>query len=907
MITFKWFNKSGGTQLFNIKDGVTYIDNFNEELDSATVVLMWQSKLNFEPFDIVELALPIGTKTMIINDFVENKLDIDDDNSYQYTINLMSKTKELERVTLPNISYTKDKTEGAYHWKVWNLCNMLINDYSPKLIYSGAFDKKYSNALSDNILNTECPDLQMSKPTLRSALDRTLSVVNGISILNGNNQVNWLNLNKRGNPINITEEYNYQPENQSSNDYASETENNYNNVVPNYINNIKNDTISADLIGFRTESMIVSDNNAELIVNNPIYDLKELRWCGSIRLNYEPIVNIHAVVNYDGTNYDCTVDFDTIYYEIDIIDYVVEEQDYNILDYETKKSRAYYSRGGNKIQGLLNYKKSPFQIEDYITLKRIISNIMYNNGFQLFYGEMKDTIVNNLITHLPSGTVYDESLIRSISIQNAGGNKLADASFSLDSDDSLRKKSMFKIKYESQNENIRMKSGKYLRETHQDNIIIDNPGEAFVDIKRQGELFNQKCNRLGNRVKDINARFSDTSNIPELSDYLDDKVLIRREFQFYDDYILFRGVLTENYVNINYFTGINARKRTWNLVSAGEAFDKELLDKWYCEFNFTYIDEIAGTASFVKQYLANDLLQVFVYNNNPIASYAVLGNQWTDSGDQYVNWVDLDLTTYISGNSLIFNCKTEDNYSTGINITDPDGTGGMIEQYVKYVHPNGTAENFTISLFNQNLRTGYQFYNKLEPGTRIVGDTSNLFSAYIDLSYMKPRRNFAYLQGALNDIGIYQYQFVNHKDSREKLGFNIQFEFCSATPDIIIGEAFMERQQLVNTANRNDTLVIWWSTQKYKITEKYLRTTNSYQCSGNISIAARNNLVSTMDLNISSDLSQENVQSFAICDSNNRLILAVNTTNKTGFKIYLNMLRTRDRRNYVGTDLKNWN
>ena len=69
-VTLKWINKdgiSGGKFLANLKDGVTYTDNFNEELDSATVILTFQNKIDFEPFDIVELTLPgLGTQTMLI-------------------------------------------------------------------------------------------------------------------------------------------------------------------------------------------------------------------------------------------------------------------------------------------------------------------------------------------------------------------------------------------------------------------------------------------------------------------------------------------------------------------------------------------------------------------------------------------------------------------------------------------------------------------------------------------------------------------------------------------------------------------------------------------------------------------------------------------------------------------------
>ena len=898
MITLKWFNKegvSGGTFLVNIKDGVTYTDNYNEELDSATVLLINQNKLNFEPFDIVELTLPnIGTKTMLIDDFVENEMNLEE-GIYQYTINLMSKTKELERVTLPSFSITKAKNLPAATLR--QAINLVLRDYSPN--YRGA--GQIYTLSSPSGLNISCPDMQMTRPTMREALDRILSVKNSICYLDGDNKVNVMNLNKRNNLITLNEYYNYKPENQSSNDYATETENNYNNVVPNEISGIKNDTSVTEYKGFRSESMLVNDENAVLLTDNPIYDLLEVKWCGLVN----PFLSKNGThlygtlkYSYNGRDYTQNVyDNHYFYFELDITGYILESQNFNILDYDTKKYRAYYTRGSNKIEGLLQYKKTI--LENYITLENIVYAALVNNPYYLLDSNY---IVNLIKNNLPSSEQADFNKDNILNLQYSLGIsdpiKIWNAA-------NFSRYSMFKITYESQNENIRIKSSKYLPERNQNNVIIDNPGEAYVDIKRQGELFNQKANRLGNRIKYLQARFPSNYELPQLGDYWNDLVLIRREFSFYDDYILFKGTLSENYVNINYFTGINARKRSWNIIGPGEAFDKELLDKWYCSLSLSKKQSDLEDET-MNSNLVTNLLNVINYGSwHPIISRAWLENDYTQWGD-IGNKIELDLTSYISGNSLIFNFKVDDNYASGIAIQQPEATGGALEKYLQYTDGNGFAESYTIYLVkNYEVNLGVEIGDTYPENYNGDDDYGDL----LEWSVRKPLLRNAWIPN-MSSLIIYENTITNWKDSREKLGFNVQFEFVSDTPDIIIGEAFMERQMFMNTDVKQDTLFIRGHNSKYKVTDKSLKSDGTLLgTQANITVNGSgdqyvNGIMSISGLtNIPSDL-----ESISISDSSGNLILAINTTDiSSGINIYLSLIRNRDRRNYLNKNMKTWN
>lgn len=933
-ISLKWCNKewltcAGGRQMGNIKDGVTYIDNYNEELDSATVVLQNVEKQDFEPFDQMILTLqPIGpVHYMLINDFVENEVEVGS-GLYQYTINLVSKTKALERVTLPNISITKPKSEPN-HTTIYQQVGRLLEDYSPRIIYNSSYTQLYRRG--NTVSRKECPDMQMSRPTLRDALNRIMSVDNSICYVDKDNQIQQMNLNQRFNEIKLTEPigdgiqriipyFSYKPENQSANDYASETENNYNNVVPNELENIDEDTNITEYIGFRSEQMIVDDNNAVIITQHPIYDLKKVYWCGRLSYGISTYDNTFNV-QYNGVwYYNLPLAIGDYYMEIDITDHILEEQDYNILPYDpdlintnSQAFYAYYNRGNNKIEGLLNYKKTFF--ESWITLAlilnkegRTIDNFITLNG-------VLDTIKNALPAE--EQATFDTSKINYIVY---GGDYNYD-NFPRLTDDS-RKKSMFKVVYEAQNEDVRAKTGKYLRERNQDNVIIDNPGEAFVDIKRQGELFYSKCNRLGNRVKEIHARFPieyfDQAGVyaPALGDYIGDFVLIRREFSFHDNYIDFKGILTENYVNINYFTGINARKRTWEIVSANEAFDKELLDKWYVEFGYSRIGMANNESNWSM--MRSDFIHRMLPNSSGIGltqdliGHVHFSNSYTDNGES--SHVELDLTRYISGNSLILNCKTDDNYSVGIRVKSTDPR--TVEDYIKYVDNDGEATNFYIDLYKKNMPSGAQYLSNIyNYKGQII--TQELIDQWTELSRYKPRIYIPNVNQLNSDYGMYGYNFLNHKDSREKLGFNIQFEFCSREKDIIIGEDFINYIRFISS-RRMSIKAYLSKTITYKITERSLKTDSSSVQVDAYATPVTGNSASDCQYQFTiegvTNLSQYKSISIYSTETG-RLIMAINITENlptlvysgnTYINLHVNMLRTRDRNNYSSYDLTNW-
>ena len=935
----KWYNhKATSSQQFAIKDGFVFNDDLSEQLDSATIVLNKQVKgLAFEPFDIVEIYINNSLfTTMLIDSVVATQIAFTTD-LYDYTLTLMSNTKRLERVIIPNCSFTKPK--GVEAITLAKAIEILLEDYSPKyLTQSNTYAQLFTLSSSAKTIleNTKCPDIYIGRGTLRTAIDKVLSVINAICNVNAYNQIDFIDLNERKNAVD-TSKLNYINDNQASTDYANNLDNVYTNVIGNLNKDSKNYTAITEYLGFRNSSAgVVSDQTGIVETNYPIYDIKSFKFCGKVYLRN---LKCKATITYIDKNgnelwssYDGNFPDSDYYFEVDITKSILEQQNFDILSYEDKRIFAYYARYSNSINGLLNYKFALFQ-EEYFTIKMAVARALVDGSINFPYKEangsnfIKDCLkiagvpddrqANSgsfLITYVYYTSVIGPVIYTSEDIYDIG-NHLTLCS----SDANVFKDAMFKLEYYSQVDSVRAKSGKYLPEGDVSNEIVDNPSESYVDIDQQGKLFNQKCNRLGNRVKNIMGRYTQMSELPQLGDYIDNFVVIHREITIFDTFILLNATMTENFVNINYFTGINARKRSWQIVNSSEAFNKQIIDKYYCELSFSYktgadiIDKFTSCVNLPYNLFVSPLTD---YEIDPVKHLTVEGfydnplPNGTYEANQYYHY-ELELNSYITGNSLIFHSDFYDNYSAGIAISNPNATGGAAQKWLPYVDKYGRNYDncwFLYTLIKNFDITGGQF-TMPDIGS---SQTDNI-SSLLTYSRLKPALSWTdvYKSKMLDEEIIFVPTstnfLVNHKDSREKIGINIQFEFCSDTSDIVIGHKFVEYQSMVNTASIGKTY-LWvsqdetyrYGDEKGKGEQKSVINVIDCQMVGTTSAVLKTITTAT-------SVSLVGAKSLAICDASGNLILGINkiVDGKMPY-VYLNMMKTRDRNKYLNKDLKSW-
>lgn len=145
---------------YEIVEGATFAEEYNETLDSGTIMLDQVTKIeNLEPFDDVyiyddETNGNLFYKHMLIDTFNEelNNLNFGNDSVYvklyKYKIQLFSETKRLEKVILPNISITQPVDKNRRR-SVWEYLNVYLDLYSPKIkIISNDFTWNYKNKYS---------------------------------------------------------------------------------------------------------------------------------------------------------------------------------------------------------------------------------------------------------------------------------------------------------------------------------------------------------------------------------------------------------------------------------------------------------------------------------------------------------------------------------------------------------------------------------------------------------------------------------------------------------------------------------------------------------------------------------------------------------------------------------------
>ena len=900
-----WYSQhanNGHYQTFRFKDGFVLNDNLSEILDSGTIVLNKIAKQKFEPFDIVELhSNHFANKTMLIDNVVEAQVSFNPER-YDYVISLMSKTKELERIVLPNFSVTRPVTESGYFGTartIKEVIETLLTDYCPRYFIANGYTVPYRLSQLDNRINEPCPDMQMSRPTLREAIDRILSSVNCICKLNKNNVIELFDINQKNNEVDMTY-INYKDENQGSGDYASVLDNIYNNVVPSTspnMQNISNKTQVVELLGFRDENDgIVAEDNLYLETKFPIYNIRSV-------IMFAEYKNLLA----------------TFYEKQDITNYVKEVNEYSKLDFgdlntsaPRKANSVYYTRGDNKILNFSNnYKKILFS---HFAVDMMFSSAKATNS---------------------GGTLVQYTL------------------------SNRRESCAFLITYDAEVPTVRASSGKLLPETHENNAIIDNPSEAYVDIYQQGNLFKDKVNRLGNRVKVINGRFprSEANKIPKLGDYIGDFIVINTECQYYDDFVIFKGYLSENFVNINYFTGINARKRTNQIVSAEEAFDKVLLKKYYCEFsfkkkqNFDNRDEVLESPQIYDQTELVQRLGRFeiASSGTDYAPVSVLvRNQYVYEYENRVSFFELELQKFISGNSIILTCGMYDNFAAAISSTVRDQTdtadfnranGGFVEYWNRYTDNYGNCDYYDfVFLTNYGRKEGHEYLDY--SGGNAVDDLLNLsVGDHLNREDMPRSPNGTYDSGTpipvaylfqgfkprfrwdtiydnkasfLPSEAAFTMRITNHKDNREKVNFNFQFEYCTDTKDIVFTTYFIKRQSLISSmsyAYDDNSYEIYVCDEEFNYNDTTLKG-NYTKLEGAGIYSVKDNTYNhtrcTMRYwlhNLPANIPEHKSIAIVRSASSKDLIMAINTTENSPVW-FLNILANRDRKVYTDYDLK---
>ena len=855
---------------YDLKDGFTIKEEFNETLDSGTVQFaIYGQELDKEPFD--DVTIFHSEPNVITNKYLEVDSITDDiysfaddleDSDHFYTMSLFSETKELERITLPSCSVTQPLT--GTKTSVWTMISRFCGMYLPKIkVYDGDSSSGWSytaifnidSAVKTKFENVDCPEFQWDNPTLKEVLNDLMSTLDCIAVVK-DHVITYYDLTARGNAID-TSKLSRMTSNFSSADYISELTMFMKNGVGKHL------TKSYRYQACRTtdESGEITTNNMSITTQKPIYSIKKLK------LYYIPTGQDHLhcvdvasrVLEYDSWRTMSNV-------TVGSSKYTNLEQWEDANGFSARMHRLnylYFKRGGNSI-------------ENISTSYKMIAGL--NTNFL--------------------GSVYAPTCELLRSMTEGEKTRLSDVG-------SRSREIFYEIEYETLYDHA-MHFGKNIPNHHPENRVFDNQSNAYVDIQHQSIFEYAKVNRLSNQIKEIYGEYESESEVPLLGDYIGEYILFSKETTYNDNKLLFKGYLTKNYILKDYYTGVMAKKRSWAIASQQEALTRHEIFKYYVEASFDKkkdeVSFITSTYTGHSQYnnsgLIYDLVNVKSLSSDAVASYIldkIRIRTYSSSGRVYhpssQQAFAMDSDVEILGNSICWTFGFEDNYKAADYMEKEDAM--YTQNFYTYTNDDGTFTGITIDVvydipdyFTDGSNVSYTLPTPYEDGGNETINSSTRESI-LESCRSKPLVKRLTISPQSSDE-VYGFTISRSfvKDQREIFKATIQFEYCSDTPDIIVKPKFLEYVRAVNAdTNKNIHLRVLTS-GKYSENETQARGSQAGSAYIGFSVYSDNNNT----VYVYQTGYPTGITAWCIEGSDGEILLAVNKN----AGVYFNILRSRD-------------
>lgn len=728
------------------KDGLVYVDNLNETLDSGVVICEAIDKLNINPMDALEIKLHDNSRhKFLVSEYVEEVASYNPP-KYNYQIQYVSPVLKFERITLPNIAITKvfKPTENE---------NYLIREGDYYVRSVGYYIRQYINEYyeDDDILifdsdmvkadSTICPEMAFNRPTLREVLQALFEVIDEIFTLSYEHTqrkyaVYGISPNQKNRAIDVTK-LNTDTIRNSVNTYASNLDIELKNAIS------TKTTSSTQILTVRSEEGILTTDNAKLILSNPIYAIKSVQ------------VNITAIPTSEDASWTESSRPSSLSW-IDITRHVVEQSVYEGLQSKsatwgenidkpelTKYNTLYFKQGSNTIEGLAKTHK-------YLG---ILSS---------------DPVIKDVLWYaLGSDMTLSIGVALSKFVENHFFNM------------------MFRITYETM-QDVRILTERSNQLPHK-SILFDNQESSYVNVENFTKNSVSKLNRLSNNERNITAIYTNASDVPVLGDYIDDYILTNREISIYDNYIAFNGILTKDYSNIYQFNAIDSKKRFYQIATQDSLIRNEVI-KYYVSYSYNN-DSLEDF---------DDLITKFLKQSYLMPKYALINYAYkNDDGNNYMRtyYIATEVTPYVVEDGVIFSFGFNDNIVAGSYVGNQK-TGGYYQQPLKYVDNYG-----------ENLYVMVDFYSSSHAVSFDNGADYQEFWEDYAKKYPKIAEDDVNVFFSLPAFSI---KSEHHKDQREIQKWTLQIQTYSEEPNIIFGKYMLDNNVFLKigyTADFEDFVV----------------------------------------------------------------------------------------------------
>lgn len=773
---------NGTPEEYKVAEGAVFIENFNETLDSGTIILpQLDHTIEIEPYDVIVIYSTADSVCKI----TEKRFCVDTVKCiqtclnpliYKYEISLFSETKLLEGILLPSLSITKRK--GNYTPRnIFQYMDRYRNQYGPKLHSSetGPYDEKFtfgsnmfdsSEFCSTRFGAIECPEMQWNEPTFREVLTDLMMANDCIPVLK-NNRICYYDISQTKGEITDEQKQgiNYIIQTMSSTDYVSEIKSKMVNGVTRDTNHYPGErTHICEEIGFRNfETYLLDTENVKVETTFPIWRLNEIylkfKVTGGCYYtdgngdqqydgNIEGTANVPVYQDYGaGDNMGMVLEYSTwqtkdIYYD----GFTTSNKSIS-TDYQN--TCLYWKRGERGIHNFnAKYERQFLWINSQVSVLELLLNTGYG-------GTAQNTALREgcYSKHPDARNVYVD-VIDPVDYQTC----------------------RFTVDYEPLCEHtIFASKGNMPRNKRQ---IVDNQTQPFININKYGMLEYLKANRLGNKVKLINARYeTDEVNIPELSATIDGSVIFRKEIAVFDNFLKVNYQATDNYVLRDYFTGIKSKLRGWKIVDGNEAFVRADTIKFYVNSripsiaNSTYV---VPSYSTLQKYLDDFKYCLIRFNTNegvkPNPNTTLFNGVNYNVTDFYV-----EFTKALCGNSVLLTIKMIDN--------------AIVGKYVASENKSITIGSETVKAMAQKNASYVDSHGEHTGGViRFYKDYDEDMSGQTETTKNALRKLFPNAQPGRfsNLVANIPFQFI--KDNKEITQITIQFELNEEANDMFLGK-----------------------------------------------------------------------------------------------------------------------
>ena len=911
--------QKNNTSAYDLVVGSVFKEELNETLDSGSIIISNvepSRKLELEPYQYVYIYDTESDfeKYFLVDNFVENYVNLDTP-YYEYTIALMSETKLLEKIQLPN--RTIRNPLNAPQLKV----NELIGQFCKLYIPSVKYFNKNSNTWSyhqiidyqsvidvNSIFNVDCPDMEFNHPTLRQVLTSLMQVVGCLPRVI-NHKLTYINLRTKPTEFIIPSDRKYIVSTSNSSD-------SYNTSLQTLGENIvgENNIVKNETLGFRdVENVFLKHTeNLKLTTEFPIKEVKSLKMnvpvnfyfgMGVIHLGDTFISNNFVYDNnltktkigfeiyyssdlgnniqlrycFEKVNY-LNNNFGKVIYQVLTRSEIYEEtatksivnesyvysntlkdnQDYNLIVIELRKGNDYgyylisvdnvyhfymptlyivdltslvFETQKRKLKRTdLTY--SPETIEDmskyyYTTLEYTYGSNDINGFSQQYdyvewYGKYENILISNIATIYKSnldylGELEDRIIKYYFTLMPNDITKFRIDRTDYNIVDNVLNTSLspysaytFNITYIPFN-NVNLKFDKS-KDIPLQLTQLDNQESAIPSLTAFALREQEKVERIGNNVIKINAsNITNLNEINALNTKYNDSIIFSKEIAYYEDFCNVNYIATKDYVLKNYFTNIQTKYRAYRYVEYSNTVLRIENRKYYVYLNersFNGSDTL-GVGNLTdkqnRKKKINDYFLGNLVNDETIFDTLDYNIKATTDNKMYRN----DLSIIKFNNNIALNYRDFDSVSGGIGIENPktvDKLGGYIQKWyirdgLNYNTYNGTyfvdfsfIPNFGTELENlflteENLLA---YYNKQLKLPLVVNDDFNPTTYTGKMIYICESRT--------SGQTLFSQSAPYFKSQDEVLSETIQFEYLSASEDLILGTHFVDYDRFITNA-----------------------------------------------------------------------------------------------------------